>query len=168
MRHLPKQRQLVSQFYVTGLGGTDLTHALFCCPACHQGLVIIQDVSGNRTNCYEIIIAMNLKRIGWRNYCWEYLPETPHAKSFPWASCQEHILSTNCHLHCFFSAVNQIPVCSCSCGGFCNKLHTYSFTTCLLPVAISVSSRHHPACAKWVILVCTFTWGHYLTLSAGV
>lgn len=65
---------------------------LFCCPACHQGLVIIQDVSGNRTNCYEIIIAMNLTGIGERIYSWGYLPATPHAKSFPRASCQEHIL----------------------------------------------------------------------------
>lgn len=131
MRHLPKQRQLVSQFYVTGLGAQSLLmlQTLFCCPACHQGLVIIQDVSGNRTNFYKIIIAMNLKGIGRRNYCWKYLPETPHAKNFPWASCQEHILSTNCHLQCFFSAVDQIPVCSCLCGGFCNKLHTCSFIT---------------------------------------
>lgn len=60
-----------------------MLQTLFCCPACHQGLVIFQDVSGNRTNCHEIILAMNLKGIGWRNYCWVYLPETSHAKSFP-------------------------------------------------------------------------------------
>lgn len=113
-----------------------MLQTLFCCPACHQGLVIIQDVSGNRTNCYEIIIAMNLKGIGRRNYCWEYLPTAPHAKSFPWASCQEHILNMNCHLQCLFSAVE--PLCSCSCEGFCNKLHTCSSITCYLPCLLPV------------------------------
>lgn len=130
----------MSQFYVTVLGSTDLTHAAdFVLSCLSPGVVITQDVSGSRTNCYEII-AMNLKGIGWRNYYGEYLPATPHAKSFPWVSCQDHILSINCHLQCLFSAVHQIPVCSCSCEGFCNKLRTCSsitwYLSCLLPISI--------------------------------
>lgn len=70
----------------------------FCCPACHQGLVIIQDVSGNSINCYEIIIAM--KGLGWRDYSWEYLPAAFHAESIPWV----HVSSTSLAQIVTFSA----------------------------------------------------------------
>lgn len=147
---------------------------LFCCPACHQGLVIIQDVSGNRTNCYKIIIAMNLTGIGERIYSWGYLPATPHAKSFPRASCQENIPGTNCHLQSFFSALHQIPVCSCSWRGSCNKLHICASITwylpCLLPVpipAILISNLQREVGGHFIFLRRHLIYDMWILLSWG-
>lgn len=75
-----------------------MLQTLFCCPACQQGLVTIQDVSGNRTSCYQMIIDMNLKGIGWRNYCFgSTFQQHPMQRIFPglhvWSTSSAQIVT---------------------------------------------------------------------------
>jgi len=125
-----------------------------CCPAFHEGLVIIQG-SGS-------LLPWIWKELGGGTgffaCCWEYLPAACHENSFPcWASC--HVLSVNCHLRCVLAVVHQVSMCSCSREGLCNKSHSHppSDGTYPIPIlAVLISRLRGEAGDHFVFL--TDTW----------